>query len=209
MTFGYIWLLILLFVAGMPVVFALLVAPGLSLLLDGEIVFHKALLSRLYNGMDSFPLMALPFFVLAGQLMNAGGITRSIVDFSQSMIGHVRGGLAQVNVCSSLLFAGLSGSAVADASALGKIFVPAMTQAGYGRLCGGDYRGLGGHWSHSAAIRDYDSLCLHHECFCGGSFCCQHRAWIADCDRINADGLLPRGKSWLSCYRIENNGQAI
>ena len=133
MTFGYIWLLILLFVAGMPVVFALLVAPGLSLLLDGEIVFHKALLSRLYNGMDSFPLMALPFFVLAGQLMNAGGITRSIVDFSQSMIGHVRGGLAQVNVCSSLLFAGLSGSAVADASALGKIFVPAMTQAGYSR----------------------------------------------------------------------------
>ena len=119
--------------AGMPVVFALLIGPGLSLTIDGEQVFYKALLSRLYNGMDSFPLMALPFFVLAGQIMHTGGITRSIVDFSQSMIGHVRGGLAQVNICSSLLFAGLSGSAVADASALGKIFIPAMHQTGYSR----------------------------------------------------------------------------
>lgn len=115
----------------MPVVFALLIGPGLSLTLDGEPVFYKALVSRLYNGMDSFPLMALPFFILAGQIMNTGGITRSIVDFSQSLIGHVRGGLAQVNICSSLLFAGLSGSAVADASALGKIFIPAMHQNGY------------------------------------------------------------------------------
>ncbi len=133
MTFGYFWIFLLLLAAGMPVVFALLVAPGLSLWFDGEVVFHKALLSRLYNGMDSFPLMALPFFILAGQLMNSGGITRSIVDFSQSMLGHVRGGLAQVNICSSLLFAGLSGSAVADASALGKIFIPAMAESGYSR----------------------------------------------------------------------------
>ena len=80
MTFGYFWIFLLLLAAGMPVVFALLVAPGLSLWFDGEVVFHKALLSRLYNGMDSFPLMALPFFILAGQLMNSGGITRSIVD---------------------------------------------------------------------------------------------------------------------------------
>ena len=133
MTFSYFWIFIFLLAAGLPVVFALLIAPGLSLFLDGEVVFYKALLSRLYNGMDSFPLMALPFFILAGQLMNSGGITRSIVEFSQSMIGHVRGGLAQVNICSSLLFAGLSGSAVADASALGKIFIPAMSESGYSR----------------------------------------------------------------------------
>ena len=131
MSFSYFWIFVLLLITGMPVVFALLIAPGMSLVLDGELVFHKALLSRLYNGMDSFPLMALPFFILAGQLMNSAGITRSIVDFSQSMIGHVRGGLAQVNICSSLLFAGLSGSAVADASALGKIFIPAMSESGY------------------------------------------------------------------------------
>lgn len=133
MSLSYIWIFVFLLAAGMPIVFALLIGPGLSLALDGEQVFYKALLSRLYNGMDSFPLMALPFFILAGQVMNSGGITRSIVDFSQSMIGHVRGGLAQVNICSSLLFAGLSGSAVADASALGKIFIPAMHQKGYSR----------------------------------------------------------------------------
>lgn len=133
MSLSYFWIFIFLLAAGMPIVFALLIGPGLSLALDGEQVFYKALLSRLYNGMDSFPLMAMPFFILAGQVMNSGGITRSIVDFSQSMIGHVRGGLAQVNICSSLLFAGLSGSAVADASALGKIFIPAMQQNGYSR----------------------------------------------------------------------------
>lgn len=119
--------------AGMPVVFALLVGPGLSLAIEGDHIFYKALLSRLYSGMDSFPLMALPFFILAGQLMNSSGITKSIVDFCQSMIGHVRGGLAQVNILSSVLFAGLSGSAVADTSALGKIFIPAMSKNGYTR----------------------------------------------------------------------------
>ena len=64
MTFSYFWIFVFLLAAGMPVVFALLIAPGLSLFLDGEVVFYKALLSRLYNGMDSFPLMALPFFIL-------------------------------------------------------------------------------------------------------------------------------------------------
>ncbi|MDJ0751308.1 MAG: TRAP transporter large permease [Woeseiaceae bacterium] len=136
MALSYFWIFIFLMAAGMPVVFALLVGPGLSLAIEGDQVFFKALLSRLYSGMDSFPLMALPFFILAGQLMNSGGITRSIVDFSQSMIGHLRGGLAQVNIFSSLLFAGLSGSAVADTSALGKIFIPAMEKNGYSRSFG-------------------------------------------------------------------------
>ena len=92
-----------------------------------------ALLSRLYNGMNSFPLMAVPFFILAGEVTNAGGVTASLVRLSQSMIGHLRGGLAQVNILSSVLFAGLSGSAVADTSALGKTLVPAMEKEGYSR----------------------------------------------------------------------------
>ncbi|MXN65590.1 TRAP transporter large permease subunit [Stappia sp. GBMRC 2046] len=118
----------------MPVVFALLVAPGLSLVIDGkDQLFFSKLLSTVYTGMYSFPLMAVPFFILAGELMNSGGITRSIVRFSESMIGHVRGGLAQVNILSSILFAGLSGSAVADTSALGKMLIPAMEQNGYSR----------------------------------------------------------------------------
>ncbi|GAB5381331.1 MAG: TRAP transporter large permease [Aliiglaciecola sp.] len=102
-------------------------------MIDGNEVFFSALLNRLYSGMNSFPLMAVPFFILAGELMNQGGITRSIVHFSQTLIGHLRGGLAQVNILSSVLFAGLSGSAVADTSALGKMLIPAMEQNGYSR----------------------------------------------------------------------------
>ena len=133
MSLSYFWIFLLLLATGAPVVFALLIAPGLSLAIDGQTEFYKALLSRLYNGMDSFPLMAVPFFILAGEVMNAGGVTQSLVRFSQSMIGHVRGGLAQVNILSSILFAGLSGSAVADTSALGKMLVPAMEKNGYSR----------------------------------------------------------------------------
>jgi tripartite ATP-independent transporter DctM subunit len=133
MSLSYFWVFILLLTAGAPVVFALLIGPGVSLMLDGNEVFFSALLTRLYSGMNSFPLMAVPFFILAGELMNQGGITQSIVRFSQTLIGHYRGGLAQVNILSSVLFAGLSGSAVADTSALGKMLIPAMEQNGYSR----------------------------------------------------------------------------
>ncbi|MDX2145505.1 MAG: TRAP transporter large permease [Rhodospirillaceae bacterium] len=133
MSLAYFWIFIFLLASGMPVVFALLVGPGLSLVIDGQEQFFTALMSRLYNGIDSFPLMAVPFFILAGEIMNSGGITTSIVRFSQSMLGHLRGGLAQVNILSSLLLAGLSGSAVADASAIGKMLIPSMAENGYTR----------------------------------------------------------------------------
>lgn len=133
MSLSYIWLFILLLVAGTPVVFALLLGPGVSLMIDGQQVYLSALVNRLFSGMNSFPLMAVPFFILAGEIMNQGGITQSIVRFSQTLIGHYRGGLAQVNILSSVLFAGLSGSAVADTSALGKMLIPAMEQNGYSR----------------------------------------------------------------------------
>ncbi|MEZ5871188.1 MAG: TRAP transporter large permease [Nitratireductor sp.] len=134
MGLAYFWIFFILLAVGMPVVFALLIAPGLSLVIDGkDALFFSKLLTTIYTGMYSFPLMAVPFFILAGELMNSGGITRSIVRFSESMIGHVRGGLAQVNILSSILFAGLSGSAVADTSALGKMLIPAMEQNGYSR----------------------------------------------------------------------------
>ncbi|MCB1451122.1 MAG: TRAP transporter large permease subunit, partial [Nitratireductor sp.] len=134
MGLAYFWIFFILLAVGMPVVFALLIAPGLSLVIDGkDALFFSKLLTTVYTGMYSFPLMAVPFFILAGELMNSGGITRSIVRFSESMIGHFRGGLAQVNILSSILFAGLSGSAVADTSALGKMLIPAMEQNGYSR----------------------------------------------------------------------------
>lgn len=117
----------------MPVFFAMLSAPGILLMTQGMERDIPMLFRNIYNGIDSFPLMAIPFFMLAGELMNRGGITLSLVNFSQAFIGHVRGGLAHVNVLSSMLFAGLSGSAVADTSAIGSMMIPAMEKNGYSR----------------------------------------------------------------------------
>ena len=131
-----IWFLplFLLFLAlGMPVFFGLVAAPGILLWLNGQERDIVLLYRNIYNGMDSFPLMAVPFFMLAGELMNKGGITPRLVEFSQALMGHLRGGLAHVNVLSSILFAGLSGSAVADTSALGSMLIPAMEKQGYTR----------------------------------------------------------------------------
>jgi tripartite ATP-independent transporter DctM subunit len=131
-----IWFLpvfLVLLMIGLPVFFALLAAPGALLFLNGQERDITLLYRNLYNGMDSFPLMAIPFFMLAGELMNRGGITARLVEFSQALMGHLRGGLAHVNVLSSMLFAGLSGSAVADTSALGSMLVPAMEKQGYTR----------------------------------------------------------------------------
>ncbi|WP_341211581.1 TRAP transporter large permease [uncultured Limimaricola sp.] len=118
---------------GLPVFFGLLFAPGILLWLNGQERDITLLYRNLYNGMDSFPLMAIPFFMLAGELMNRGGITLRLVEFSQALMGHFRGGLAHVNILSSMLFAGLSGSAVADTSALGSMLIPAMEKQGYTR----------------------------------------------------------------------------
>ncbi len=118
---------------GLPVFFGMLAAPGIMLFLNGQERDLALLYRNVYNGMDSFPLMAVPFFMLAGELMNKGGITIRLVDFAQSMMGHFRGGLAHVNILSSMLFAGLSGSAVADTSALGSMLIPAMEKQGYTR----------------------------------------------------------------------------
>ncbi|WP_138469588.1 TRAP transporter large permease [Poseidonocella sp. HB161398] len=131
-----IWFLplfLVLLLAGLPVFFGLLAAPGAVLWLNGQERDITLLYRNLYNGMDSFPLMAIPFFMLAGELMNRGGITLRLVEFSQALMGHLRGGLAHVNVLSSILFAGLSGSAVADTSALGSMLIPAMEKQGYTR----------------------------------------------------------------------------
>ncbi|HMO08711.1 MAG TPA: TRAP transporter large permease [Paracoccaceae bacterium] len=118
---------------GLPVFFGLIAAPGLLLWLNGQDRDIVLLYRNVYNGMDSFPLMAIPFFMLAGEVMNRSNITLRLVEFCQAMIGHVRGGLAHVNVMSSMLFAGLSGSAVADVSALGSMLIPAMEKQGYTR----------------------------------------------------------------------------
>ena len=118
---------------GLPVFFGLIAAPAILLWLNGQERDIALLYRNVYNGMDSFPLMAIPFFMLAGEVMNRSNITLRLVEFSQAMMGHLRGGLAHVNVLSSMLFAGLSGSAVADVSALGSMLIPAMEKQGYTR----------------------------------------------------------------------------
>mgnify|MGYP002019832227 CR=1 FL=1 len=133
MLIWFLPLFLVFLMIGLPVFFGLLAAPGILLVLNGQERDLTLLYRNLYNGMDSFPLMAIPFFMLAGEIMNRGGITHRLVEFSQALMGHFRGGLAHVNVLSSMLFAGLSGSAVADTSALGSMLIPAMERQGYTR----------------------------------------------------------------------------
>ncbi|MEO1960792.1 MAG: TRAP transporter large permease, partial [Paracoccus sp. (in: a-proteobacteria)] len=133
MLIWFLPLFLVFLMIGLPVFFGLLAAPGILLVLNGQERDLTLLYRNLYNGMDSFPLMAIPFFMLAGEIMNRGGITPRLVEFSPALMGHFRGGLAHVNVLSSMLFAGLSGSAVADTSALGSMLIPAMERQGYTR----------------------------------------------------------------------------
>ncbi|SLN17713.1 TRAP transporter large permease [Pseudooctadecabacter jejudonensis] len=133
MLIWFLPLFLAILMIGTPVVFALLFAPGFMTWVTGNERDLAILYRNVYTGIDSFPLMALPFFMLAGEIMNRGGITTRLVEFSQAFMGHLRGGLAQVNILSSILFAGLSGSAVADTSALGSTLIPAMEKNGYTR----------------------------------------------------------------------------
>ncbi len=115
---------------GLPVAIALAGAGVLFAILD-ETVPMLAIVHRMAGGVDSFPLLCVPFFIMAGLLMNTGGITERIYDFAVAAVGWMRGGLAQVNVVGSVVFAGMSGTAVGDAAGLGTIEVRAMKAHGY------------------------------------------------------------------------------
>lgn len=117
---------------GMPIAMALLVS-GVALMIFLGLFDSQIIAQNLINGANSFPMMAVPFFILAGELMNAGGISNRIINFAMSIFGHIRGGLGYVAILASVLFAGLSGSAVADTAALGAILIPMMIKAGYDR----------------------------------------------------------------------------
>ncbi|MEC1522278.1 TRAP transporter large permease subunit [Neobacillus niacini] len=117
---------------GVPIAFALLLSGIILMLFLGNFD-TQILAANLIDGADNFPLMAIPFFILAGELMNAGGISKRIISFAMAYVGHIRGGLGYVAILASVLFAGLSGSAVADTAALGAILIPMMVSAGYNR----------------------------------------------------------------------------
>ena len=115
---------------GMPIAFALIVCALALMALQGS--FDTTILSqKLIEGADSYPLLAIPFFIFAGELMNKGGMSRRIVDFALAIIGHVRGGLGFVAIFAAIVMAAISGSAAADAAALGTLLIPRMRSAGY------------------------------------------------------------------------------
>ena len=122
---------IALILIGVPIGFAMGLAALASIMAHGGLPF-SLLAQRALVGADSYALLAIPFFILAGNLMNYGGITERIISFANSAVGRFRGGLAQTTVLATMIFSGISGSAVADASALGKVLIPAMKKQGYG-----------------------------------------------------------------------------
>jgi tripartite ATP-independent transporter DctM subunit len=123
-------LLVLLVVLGVPIGYVLIAASiAVIAMTTGTPLVIVPL--RLFNGSDSFPMVAVPLFILSGALMNLAGISRRLVDFAASLVGFVRGGLAMTTTLSTLFFSEISGSAVADAAAIGSVLIPAMKERGY------------------------------------------------------------------------------
>jgi tripartite ATP-independent transporter DctM subunit len=120
----------LLITFSMPIVFALGIGCALFLVLFKDYP-HQIMHTRMVGGIDSFPLLAVPFFILAGELLNTGGVTARLVALAKVLVGSIRGGLGMVTVLGEYFFSGISGSTVADVSAIGSIMVPALKKAGY------------------------------------------------------------------------------
>lgn len=122
--------LVLLMTLGMPIAFALLLT-GVALMFHLDFFDAQLVAQNLLSGADNFPLMAVPFFILAGELMNAGGISKRIINLAVSLVGHIKGGLGYVAIGASVLLASLSGSAIADTAALATLLIPMMRDNGY------------------------------------------------------------------------------
>jgi TRAP-type C4-dicarboxylate transport system permease large subunit len=126
LIFGFLGLMLL----GLPVAFAMAGASLLYILVSGSVP-DIVVAQRMIAGIESFPLLAVPFFILAGNLMNVAGITGRIYDFAVALVGWMKGGLGQVNIIGSVIFSGMSGTAIADAAGLGSIEIKAMKDHGY------------------------------------------------------------------------------
>lgn len=131
---GIFLLFALFFIAillGIPLAFSLGISSLIYLIVEVNTMPWGVIAQRLFEGANSFPLMAIPFFILAGALMNYGGLAKKLVDIAHFLVGFIRGGLAIVNIVGSMFFAGISGSSVADTAAIGSLLIPAMTERGY------------------------------------------------------------------------------
>lgn len=122
-------ILIVMMLLGVPVAYSLGIASAGYMLATGTSLAMIA--QRMVNGANSFTMLAIPFFFMAGELMNISGVTDKIITMAKALVGHLKGGLAQVNIVASVFFAGVSGSATADTAALGSSLIPAMVKEGY------------------------------------------------------------------------------
>jgi tripartite ATP-independent transporter DctM subunit len=122
--------LLLAMAIGIPISFALL-ASGVALMWHLDMFDAQILAQNVIGGADNYPLLAVPFFLLAGEIMNVGGLSRRIVEFALALVGHIRGGLGYVTIVASIMLSALSGSAVADAAALTALLLPMMVAAGH------------------------------------------------------------------------------
>jgi tripartite ATP-independent transporter DctM subunit len=131
LLFVLILTMCILFSLGMPVVFSLMISSLVYLLLAG--IDPRIVIQKMVMGPDSFVLLAVPFFILAAQIMNSTGVTKRIFRFASTIVGHFPGGLAHVNIVDSMIFSGMSGSAIADASGAGLMEIEAMVSQGYAK----------------------------------------------------------------------------
>src|SRR5450756_1102355 len=131
MMAGLFVLLLILFAIGTPIAWSMALSAAVYMSF-GSGVPLQGLAQRMVGGLDTFPLLAIPYFILAGNLMNTGGITDRLVTFAKAMVGHITGGLAHAVIVTNMIMAGMSGSGVADAAGSGTILIPAMKKAGFG-----------------------------------------------------------------------------
>ncbi|EEW57736.1 TRAP-type C4-dicarboxylate transport system, large permease component [Tritonibacter mobilis] len=124
--------LFILLALGLPVAFAMMIAVFVALTF-GSSYPHLVVVKEMFSGLDSFPLLAVPFFILAAEIMTGGAVTMALLRLAQSLVGHLRGGLGHANVVSSAMFAGISGSALADAAGPGSMMIRMMEKGGYDR----------------------------------------------------------------------------
>ncbi|WP_319472873.1 TRAP transporter large permease [uncultured Sphaerochaeta sp.] len=129
MLFIFLGVLFVSILFGIPIVFGMAIANLVMLkIMDFPMVSYA---QKLFNGMDSFALLAVPFYMFVGEVMNRGGIAKRLMVFSDTLVGHIKGGLGHVNILSSMFFGGISGSAIADTAAIGGLLIPTMEEEGY------------------------------------------------------------------------------
>ena len=122
---------LVLLVIGLPIALAMMGASALFIIVEG--IPLSVVAQRVVTGVQSFPLLAIPLFTLAGSLMNESGISERLFGFTRAFVGHIRGGLAQTAIVGNVFLSGISGSSVADCAATTRVFVPQLVKAGYGQ----------------------------------------------------------------------------